>query len=119
MASISEQALAEKARDKAAELSDIAQDTITAVREGAKTTKDRASSVLNDAAEAAEPMIEKVGEQAQRIGAKAKDYADEAYQRGKVAADQVGEWSRNAPLMSLVAAFGVGYVLSMLVHGRH
>lgn len=76
--------------------------------------KDAARDIAAQASKAAGQAGD-IARDALRAGRERLPGADEAYRRGNEA---VRGRVEEAPLVALVAAFGVGYLLGLLVHGR-
>jgi ElaB/YqjD/DUF883 family membrane-anchored ribosome-binding protein len=86
---------------------------------------DRAKEVAQGAAAAAEDAVGKLGEArdaawqtARKAGAQAREVADQAYQRGEHAAQELAGRVEERPLLALLIAAAAGYALGYLMHAR-
>jgi ElaB/YqjD/DUF883 family membrane-anchored ribosome-binding protein len=100
------------------DLSAKAADATEGVVDHAKTLRNAAYLMAEEARRAAQPALDVARETASRAGSQAENLADEAYQRGRSTVRYVGHQVEQQPLLGLAVAFGLGYVMSLLLHGR-
>lgn len=97
---------------------DKASDMADAALGHARTMRDTATAMADDARQAAGPAMDAARDTARRFGAQAEEMAGEVYQRGSRAAQSVGQRIEQQPLLGMLAAFALGYAVSYLLRPR-
>jgi hypothetical protein len=98
-------------KKQASTLADAAQERMAGVR-------DSAAAMVEEAGRTVRPAINVARARAEHAVGQAQEMADDTYQRGKSAVQGLAENVRGDALLGAVAAFAVGYGLSLLLHGR-
>jgi|SRR5882724_855940 len=103
--------LSDDLKKQASDLAEAAGERIAGVR-------DAATAMAEDAGRAIRPAINVARARAERAAGRAQEMADDTYRRGKSAVKDLAANVRGDTLLAIVAAFTVGYSLSLLLHGR-
>ncbi|HLG89678.1 MAG TPA: hypothetical protein VKZ79_21055 [Alphaproteobacteria bacterium] len=92
--------------------------TVQDARERAKRVAEAASPLAEKAKSTIDEMSESAREAVDKAAPQAKQMADDLYSRGEQASRQAVQMTRENPLVALLMAGAVGFMVGYLIKGR-